>query len=929
MVNLFLLIFFYVCSIILLDRESGFMYKNKKIFILGMAKSGYEVAKLLADDNTIFITDMKEQNEDQVKELESLGVTFEILDNPEDYIDDSYDLMIKNPGIKYDHKCVVKAKGLGIPVVNEVEVAYHYIDKSVKIIGITGSNGKTTTTSIIYEIMKKAFGDKVILAGNIGTPLSRYAKDIEKDSYLVMEISDHQLCDMYDFKTNVSVITNIYECHTDFHDSHERYVNTKKKIFMNHTDNDVNVINYDNYEVMGITRDIKGINKYFSKNSEEDCYYKDNFIYYNGKKLIDVRNIILKGEHNYENIMCAILACKVYGVSDEDIISVVESFGGVEHRLEYVGNINGREVYNDSKSTNTESTKIALSSFNKPTILLMGGTDRGHSFDELKDYLKYTKLVVTYGETKNRIKEFMDNLDIKCIVVDNLVEATDEAYSNSMEGDIILLSPACASWDQFPNFEERGKLFKKEILKYKDSSDFFLDKSKNIYMIGIGGISMSGIADILKSWGYKVSGSDRVESNIVEKLKENGIKVLVPQASGNISSNIDFIVYTAAIKDDNPEMKAAKKLGIPMMERGEFLGEITKLFSNTIGVAGTHGKTSTTSMLSCIFMETDIDPTIQVGSILKNIGGNYRVGKSDTLIIEACEYCDSYLSFKQKSAIVLNIDNDHLDYFKNLDNIKKSFYEYVSHLPSNGYLVMNSDDDNSSELEKHTKANVITYGIKNKAMFMAKNIKFNDEGYASFDAYFGDELLGDISLSVPGEHNVSNALAAIGLSYMYGISFDDIKSGLKKYSGASRRMEYKGVFNGAKVYDDYGHHPTEIEATSNAILKKEHNKSFVVFEPHTYSRVYEHKEEFAKSLKDFDNIIITDIYAAREKNTYGVKEEDIINELNKYGKTAIHISDFEDIKNYLKSKVSANDIILTLGAGNVTKLSNLLVNKNE
>ena len=223
------------------------MYKNKKIFILGMAKSGYEVAKLLASDNSIFITDMKQQNEEQISELERLGVTFKILDNPEDYIDGSFDLMIKNPGIKYDHKAVVKARELGIPVVNEVEVAYHYIDKSVKIIGITGSNGKTTTTSIIYEIMKKAFGDKVILAGNIGTPLSHYAKDIEKDSYLVMEISDHQLCDMYDFKTNVSVITNIYDCHTDFHDSHEKYVNTKKKIFMNHNKRDVNIINYDNY----------------------------------------------------------------------------------------------------------------------------------------------------------------------------------------------------------------------------------------------------------------------------------------------------------------------------------------------------------------------------------------------------------------------------------------------------------------------------------------------------------------------------------------------------------------------------------------------------------------------------------------------------------------------------------------------------------
>ena len=241
-----------------------FMYKNKKFFILGMARSGYEVAKLLAKDNTVFITDMKEQDGDKVKELESLGVTFILSDNPTDLLDDSYDIMVKNPGIKYDHPTVVKAKEMSIPVINEVEVAYHYLDHDVNIIGVTGSNGKTTTVSIIYEIMKKAFGDKVFLAGNIGTPLCHFVSDIKSGDYLVMEISDHQLCDMYEFKTNVSVMTNIYDCHADFHDGHDKYVQTKKKIFMNHGKDDVNIINKDNKEEMVITRDIKGINYYFN-----------------------------------------------------------------------------------------------------------------------------------------------------------------------------------------------------------------------------------------------------------------------------------------------------------------------------------------------------------------------------------------------------------------------------------------------------------------------------------------------------------------------------------------------------------------------------------------------------------------------------------------------------------------------------------------
>lgn len=901
------------------------MYNNKKIFILGMARSGYEVAKLLANDNEVFITDMKEQDVDKVKELEDLGVTFVLSDNPTDYLDDSYDIMVKNPGIKYNHSAVVKAKSLGIPVVNEVEIAYHYLDKGVKIIGVTGSNGKTTTTSIIYEIMKKAFGDKVILAGNIGTPLCHYVKDIKKNSYLVMEISDHQLCDMYDFKTDVSVITNIYECHTDFHDSHKKYVETKKKIFNNHTSSDIAIINRDNSEVMELTSDIVSNKKYFSCNEMCDTYYRDGYIYYNNEKYIDINKIVLKGNHNYQNIMCAILATKVYGVSDDIIKEVVSTFGGVEHRLEYVGNINGREVYNDSKSTNVESTIIALNSFDKDTILIMGGTDRGHSFAELEKSMKHTKLVISYGETKNRIKEFCNSINIECNVCDDLVSAVKLAYDGSLDGDVILLSPACASWDQFPDFEVRGKLFKDTILKYKNG--LFLDKGKHIYMIGIGGISMSGIADILVNMGYKVSGSDRISSSVTDNLTSQGINVYIPQSSDNITDDIDFVVYTAAIKDDNEEMIAVNSKNIPKMERGEFLGEITKLYSNTIGVAGTHGKTSTTSMLSCVFLKANMDPTIQVGSILKNIGGNYRVGQSDNLIIEACEYCDSYLNFKQKSAIVLNIDNDHLDYFKNLDNIKKSFNKYVSNLPSDGYLVINNDDPNSGLLKDNTKAKAISYGINNKADYMAVNIRFNDNGYGIFDVMQGNDNLGTIELSVPGVHNISNALSVVALSMAYGIDFNDIKSGLKDYEGASRRMEYKGEFALAKVYDDYGHHPTEIEAVVSAIKKMKYNESWAIFEPHTYSRAYKHKEEFAKVLSEFDHIIITDIYAAREVNTYGIKEEDIIREIKKYGKEAFHISSYDDIKMYLSEYVNKDDLIITLGAGYVTKLSNILVEK--
>lgn len=448
---------------------------------------------------------------------------------------------------------------------------------------------------------------------------------------------------------------------------------------------------------------------------------------------------------------------------------------------------------------------------------------------------------------------------------------------------------------------------------------------KNIYMIGIGGISMSGIAEILVNWGYKVSGSDGISSNITERLKKKGIKVFIGQKEENITDDIDLIVYSAAIKEDNPEMIAAKRKNILTIERGNFLGELTKLFPKTIGVSGTHGKTTTTSMLSCCFLAANMDPSIQVGSLLKQINGNYRVGKSDFFIIEACEYCDSFLNFKQESAIVTNIDDDHLDYFKNMDNIIKSFKKYVSLLPSSGYLVINQDDEYALKIIGSTKANVIKYSIKTKANVYAKNISFDDKGCGKFELYQQDDCLGTVCLNVPGVHNVSNAVAAAAMALAYKIDFKYIQQGLYDYSGASRRLEFKGFFKNAKVYDDYGHHPTEIIATSNAIHKTKYNESWVIFEPHTYSRANEHKKEFAKALKDFDHIILIDIYAAREKNVYGITEDDLVKEISVYNSDVIHISNYEEIINYLASNVNDNDIILTLGAGYVTKIADMLV----
>ena len=439
------------------------MFENKKIFILGMARSGYEAAKLLSDyNNEIIVTDGKEQKEELVSELESLGVKVIITSDQVSLLDDSFDYVIKNPGIKYDNPVVVKAKELGIKVINEVEMAYSFLDKSVNIIGVTGSNGKTTTTTLISEFMKNSF-DNVYLGGNIGIPLSNFVRDIKPNSYLVLEISDHQLCDMYDFKTNVSVLTNITPTHLDFHKSYEVYQMTKKKIFNNHTSDDLAVINKDDEVSMKITDDIKSTKVYYGHDKTNLAYYDEEGIYYDGKLVIKLDDIILKGKHNYQNIMGAIIAVKKYGVTDEVIQKVLKEFKGVEHRLEYVDTIDGVTYYNDSKATNCVSTITALNSFDKPTILLLGGYDRGHSFHDLDNSMKNVKCVVCFGETKNRIEEFCNDLNIKCYKNDTLKEAMNVVKDICTPGDVVLLSPACASWDQYDKFEDRGDKFKKLV----------------------------------------------------------------------------------------------------------------------------------------------------------------------------------------------------------------------------------------------------------------------------------------------------------------------------------------------------------------------------------------------------------------------------------------------------------------------------------
>lgn len=439
------------------------MTSIKKAFVLGMARSGYEAAKLLAEKGSqVVLNDAKaEQNQDQVNELQARGITVVLGEHPEALFDKSFEVMVKNPGIPNTHPYVAKAREWGIPVINELELACRNFPEGVTLIGITGTNGKTTTTTIIYKFLMEA-GKSAYLMGNIGYPVCSFVSQLKAGDIAVMEVSDHQLCNVDAYKTHISVLTNLSEAHLDFHGSYEVYKQTKKRIFNHHSKSDVAILNLDDPEVMSLTRDIASTKRYFASRSANTngCSIKEGAIFYGEDRIIGLEDIRIKGYHNYENAMAAIAAVKELGVENGPIIRVLKDFGGVEHRMEYVRSVNQVDFYNDSKATNITSTQIALSSFTTPTILLMGGLDRGHSFAELKDYLKHVRMIVSYGETKNRIAEFAAECGIPCKVTDTLEEATLAAYRASAPGYVVLLSPACASWDQFANFEIRGNQFK-------------------------------------------------------------------------------------------------------------------------------------------------------------------------------------------------------------------------------------------------------------------------------------------------------------------------------------------------------------------------------------------------------------------------------------------------------------------------------------
>ncbi|MGB8453371.1 MAG: UDP-N-acetylmuramate--L-alanine ligase [Anaerocolumna sp.] len=454
-----------------------------------------------------------------------------------------------------------------------------------------------------------------------------------------------------------------------------------------------------------------------------------------------------------------------------------------------------------------------------------------------------------------------------------------------------------------------------------------------VHFIGIGGISMSGLAELLHTIGFTVVGSDVKKSKITQHLESLGITVYYGQRASNITTDLDLVVYTTAVKETNPEYQAVISNRIPIMDRAELLGQVMLNYTDAVAISGTHGKTTTTSMLSLILLEANLDPTISVGGILDNINGNIRIGHSEHFITEACEYTNSFLKFNPTKSIILNVEAEHLDFFKDLDDVRHSFRLFAERLPENGLLVINGDIDHVSYFTKDLRCFFMTYSINASAEpvpgtashYTAANIEYDSLGHGHYDLMENGELLTHIELNVIGIHNVSNSLPAIALARSLNISLDIIKKALLTFTGTERRFQYKGEIGGVTIIDDYAHHPTEVIATLTAAKNYPHKTTWCVFQPHTYTRTKAFLKEFASALSLADKIILADIYAARETNPGDISSKDLQAELIKIGKDAYYLQSFDDIENFLLQNCNNGDLLITMGAGDVVTIGEALL----
>lgn len=454
-----------------------------------------------------------------------------------------------------------------------------------------------------------------------------------------------------------------------------------------------------------------------------------------------------------------------------------------------------------------------------------------------------------------------------------------------------------------------------------------IDNIKNIHFVGIGGISMSGLAEIMLHAGYKVTGSDLNNSKIIERLISKGAVVSIPHHSQNVEGS-ELVVYTAAVKKDNPELIRAAELSIPVIDRAEFLGIIMKRHKYGIAISGAHGKTTTTSMVSLIFKNANLDPTILLGGELDAINGNVVVGQSDYFITEACEYFESFLKFYPYVGAILNVEEDHLDYYKDINHIMEAFYKFAKLIPKDGTLVVCADNENAMKVATAADCNIITYGIDKSADYNATGIRFDQLGHPTFYVNYKGTSIGEFSLNIPGRHNVLNSLASIAIAANAGIDIDTIRTSLLDFRGTFRRFDIQGTQNEITVIDDYAHHPTEIKATLDAAVQFPHKRVWCIFQPHTYSRTRTLFKDFAQAFFKADKTIIADIYSAsREKDNGDIHSRDLVEAVNQNSNNAVYMNNFEEIADLIAKEAQPGDIVFTMGAGDVFKLGQMILDR--
>ncbi len=452
--------------------------------------------------------------------------------------------------------------------------------------------------------------------------------------------------------------------------------------------------------------------------------------------------------------------------------------------------------------------------------------------------------------------------------------------------------------------------------------DDILKKIKHIHFIGIGGSGMCPLAEILHNKGYLITGSDNNPGDNIDKLRSLGIKVTMGQKAENIEG-AEMIVYTAALLSDNPELCAAKASGIPTFERSKLFGAVTRKYSNCIGVCGTHGKTTVTSMLTQVLIMADKDPTAVIGGKLPLIDSHGRTGNTETMVCEACEFVDTFLDLSPDVAVILNIDEDHLDYFKTLDNIIKSFHKFS--LLTTNTLIFNGDDENTCKAVDGIDKAKITFGFSEKNDYYPENIAYNRGSFGEFDVMYKGEKLTRLSLKIPGKHNILNALAAFAAAVNAGCTADECKKGIESFTGAGRRFEILGEINGITIADDYAHHPHELEAILNAVMKMGYKTVWAVFQPFTYSRTKILFDDFVRVLGIPDRLVMTEIMGSRERNTYNIYTKDLADKIP----GSVWFNTFEEVTDYIVKNAESGDIVITLGCGDIYKAAKMIVRELE